>query len=62
MTFAKVATLAIDALKERRKVFCVEANMYWAGIQSPATERAKDRYMELTEAIEELRELAKRPE
>ena len=60
MKFTKVAAVAIEALEARRKVFAPEANMYKRGmVVSPATERVAARYAELTEAIEELKDLAK---
>lgn len=59
MKFSKVAAIAVEALEHRRKVFAPEANMFKAGIQAESTERAHKRYAELTEAIEELKDLAK---
>lgn len=61
MKFVKVAALAVEALEKQRKVFAPEANMRRMGIVSHATEKAAAHYAELTEAIEELRELGKKP-
>lgn len=61
MTFTKVAALAIEALEHRRKAFAPEANMHRLGAVSHATERAAEKYGELTQAIEALKEL-QRPE
>jgi hypothetical protein len=62
MTFEKVAKLAIEALERDRKRYAPEANMQIRlGIVSPATERARKHYDQLTEAIAELQELGKRP-
>jgi len=61
MTFAKIAALAVAALEKERRTVAPEANMHRLGVVSHATERAMSRYAELTEAIETLKELGKRP-
>lgn len=61
MKFSKIAALSIEALEHRRKTFAPEANMYRLGIVAPCTEKAHAHYKELTEAIEELKDLAKSP-
>jgi hypothetical protein len=61
MKFEKIAALAIEALEARRKAWAPEANMLLKmGIDSYSTQRAAKHYAELTEAIEELKELGKR--
>lgn len=62
MKFTKLAAISIEALEHRRKTFAPEANMFKRGIIAPGTEKAHARYAELTEAIEELKDLAKRTE
>lgn len=61
MTFEKIAQLAIAALEAQRKTWAPEANMLLKmGVDSYSTQRAAKHYQELTEAIEELKELGKR--
>lgn len=58
ITLGRAAALALEALEKRRAVFAPEANMHkLGGIATPATERARAQYDELTQAIERLRPL-----
>lgn len=62
MTRAQAIKLAIDALKAQRHTHAPSANLLrLAGLDTPATQLAAQRYGQLTEAIAELERIAAEP-
>ena len=62
MRFARACALAVEALQRQRRAVTFERNLYARGLVSPITERGAKRYQELTDAIETLQELGRKPE